>query len=114
METRTLTQVKIYLLFLNPITANSERNNLVAISYDKDILIKWYEGQKEEWRDGQYLKSFKKGSFLENYNAVEGTYGNGHFSKSWTTESDINDLITEAKESFGLIKAPILLGKEES
>lgn len=35
METRQITEVKIYKLILNPMRGNTERGNIVAIAYDK-------------------------------------------------------------------------------
>lgn len=70
METRTITQVRVYKLILNPMTANAEAGEIVAISTDYQKLVDWYESQKapEMWRDGRWNKTFAEGSPLEWYN----------------------------------------------
>lgn len=69
METRTITQVKIYTLTLNPIMNRAEDRRVVALSSDYDRLIAWYRDQMvPEWRDGQWYKYFRQGSPLEWYN----------------------------------------------
>ncbi len=114
METRTITQVKIYKLYLNPMRGNTEDANLVAIAYYKDQLIRWYEDQiaPETWKDyGEirfpakgdfggtkspnhcFHKAFLKGSKLEWYNPVNlfdtsdmlSSYGHG-IQEQWIEE----------------------------
>jgi hypothetical protein len=72
METRTVTQVKIYKLVLNRMTsAKIEYGDIVLLSDDKERLISYYESQKcEPYRDANWSKSFKQGSPLEWYNPV--------------------------------------------
>lgn len=70
METRNITQVRIYKLVLNSMFANYEQGNIVAISPSYEKLVDWYKSQcaKELWRDGRWEKSFIQGSPLEWYN----------------------------------------------
>jgi len=84
IETRSITQVKVWKLILNPMRANTEASNLVAWSEDKDKLINWYKSQLvEPYIDadspsfecqGNYhnwQKVFAKGSELEWYNPMD-------------------------------------------
>ena len=120
METRQVTQIKIYKLILNPMRGNTEGAEMVAIAYDKNKLIDWYKGEMQEggWKDygesyfppkgemGGYEnpnhcwhKTFKKGSVLEWYNPInlfdaekmEGIgYGHG-ISEEWTIQEAIDN-----------------------
>ena len=82
METRTITEEKIYKLILNPMRGNTETWNIVAIAYEKQKLIDWYnsllaiEVYKEngspsfECHGDSHIwhKTFREGSELEWYN----------------------------------------------
>lgn len=70
METRTITQVRIYTLGLNPMMGRSEERRIVALSTDYNKLVAWYRDQlaPEPWRDGQWYKEFRAGSPLEWFN----------------------------------------------
>jgi hypothetical protein len=72
METRTVTQTKIYSLIMNPVTANAEAGRITAIAFEKEKLVAWYESQKhtEKWKDGGFYKTFKPGSHLEWFNPL--------------------------------------------
>lgn len=82
METRLVTEVKVYILTLNLMRGNSEDGEIVAISYEKEKLINWYmmqlapapfqeegdpiftcHGDSHVWR-----KTFNTGSQLEWFN----------------------------------------------
>ena len=107
METRTIEQVKIYKLILNPIRANYEATNIAAVSYDKQHLIDWYESLKVKpyVDEGRWSKSFKKGSPLEWYNTIE--YGDHcTLEEEWTTQDDINNYIEYAQNSMGFVAVP--------
>lgn len=59
----------MYLLQLNPITANAER--VVPICYAstiEELETFLRENIVEPYRDGYFIKHFRKGSILENYN----------------------------------------------
>lgn len=109
METRTITQVKIYKLLLNPMPANFENINMVAIAYDKQHLIDWYESLKvEPYEDENWYKVFKRGSKLEWYNPIE--YSDyGGIQEEWTTQEAIDNFISNAENSYGFIEVPELV-----
>lgn len=110
METRQITQVKIYKLVLNPMRGNIENASMVAIAYDKSRLVNWYEEQMateafSEVGSGsfechgdshQWNKTFKKGSYLEWYNPTGlgelNHYGHG-IQEGWTTEEAIQNFM---------------------
>lgn len=89
VETRHLTQTKIWVLALNPMRANTETGEIVAWSNDKDKLMNWYKallvepyidegtpsfqchGDSRKWS-----KTFKKGSILEWFNPMDNAEGN--------------------------------------
>ena len=78
-------EIKIYVLWMNPMRENTEVRKPMAGSYDKDKLIAWYNEQKAKdiWMDEglrsfgclgashKWHKTFKKGSVLEWYNPLE-------------------------------------------
>lgn len=66
METRTSTQVRIYVLVLNTFGA-AEEGEIVAISDDYNRLVSWYNDQfaQEGYREDGWYKTFKKGSPIE-------------------------------------------------
>ena len=79
METRTITEYKIYALKLSHVKGGVDRLITVAIFDDYDKLVSWISSQKEQWKDEEkstdfygrnhgYDKAFKKGSALEWYN----------------------------------------------
>lgn len=106
METRQITQVKIYKLVLNPMRGNTENASMVAIAYDKSRLLNWYEEQRAteafvEVGSGSFEchgdthnwhKTFKKDSPLEWFNPMDSEqpnhYGHG-IQEEWTTEEAI-------------------------
>lgn len=109
METRTIEQVKIYKLLLNPMPANFEKVNMVAIAYDVEKLKEWYESLKvEPYKDDNWHKVFKKGSKLEWNNPLE--YSDyGGIEEEWTTQEAIDNFITNAQNSFGFTEVPELV-----
>lgn len=70
METRTITQIRIYKLILNLMTDCAESGRIAAISDDYDKLVAWYKEQfaPETYRDDRWNKTFKQGSPLEFFN----------------------------------------------
>lgn len=110
METRQVTQVKAYMLHLNPMPANFEKTNIVAISTDKQKLQEWYDGQKTEpYQDDNWHKVFAKGSPLEWYNPIEYSDYCG-IQEVWTSLDEINTYVSQAQASFGLTAVPELIG----
>ena len=74
MESRTITQVKIYKLIMNRVTHRVEDCSIVAISGERENLVNWYKSQLAEqpWIDSlSYYKVFKEGSDLEWFNPVD-------------------------------------------
>lgn len=73
METRSITEIKLYKLFLKSIRNPEVKFQIVAVSYEREKLIEWYNDQKEleEYTetvgDIVWTKTFKKGSRLEWY-----------------------------------------------
>ena len=82
METRTITQVRIYKLILNPMAGCAETAEIVAISTDYNKLVDWYRSQlaAEPRREDTWYKVFIPGP-LEWYNPVKSLELNnlGHF-----------------------------------
>ena len=124
-EVRTQEQVKIWKLNLNPMTANTERSNLVALAYSKESMVTWLKEQMapEPYTDGNWFRVFKKESSLENYNLpgifsstdkfdesklYNNPYGHG-ISSEWTTEEFIQHYIADAQASFGFTFVPTLI-----
>lgn len=96
METRTINQVKIYSLAMNPMTQRTEASSITAMSYDKQALIDFYNREAvEQYRDDTWAKSFRKGSLLEWFNPLYsfevGHYGHG-IRESWM-DTDTVELI---------------------
>lgn len=70
MKTRSIQEVRIYILVLNPINGAAEDGSIVAISDDYSRLVGWYQDRfaSEQWKDGSWHKTFTKDSPLEWYN----------------------------------------------
>ena len=71
METRQVTEVKIYKLIMNSVYDRAEVLSVVAISDDYDRLCNFYRSQliDPEVDEYGYLRHFKEGE-LRNYNPV--------------------------------------------
>jgi hypothetical protein len=116
METRQITQHKIYVLCLNPMTGHTEDSHALAASYDKDKLIAFYKSEKmpEVYSEvgeptfechgasHEWSKSFAKGSVLEWYNPLfnddftPDSYGQG-IKEYWVNEDNIERTIGSIK-----------------
>lgn len=81
METRQVTEVKLFFLVLNPMAGNAENSNCLAYSEEKPKLIEWYNRQiVEPYQDDgishfsgeptKWHKTFAPGSILEWYNPL--------------------------------------------
>ena len=66
METRTVTQVRLYVLVLNTF-GSAQSGEVVAISDDYHKLVDWYKSQfaDESYIEDGWHKTFKKGSPIE-------------------------------------------------
>ena len=74
-RTRTLNEVLLYKLVLNPMTDRAESQRIAAISYDRQKLIDWCESLKVEmYKDDRFNKQFQQGSPLEWFNPLYGSY----------------------------------------
>ena len=109
METRTIQQVLIHKLIMNPMNGRTEDSSLVAWSTDKNSLINWYDNEKEiePYTDVQenygfenstrnWHKTFKKGSCLEWLNPLDSLeeinrYGQGMQSE-WVNEEHLGQI----------------------
>lgn len=106
METRTITQVKLYKLILNPMADCAESGNIAAISDSYDKLVNWYRSQLNSmgpWRDGRWYKVFAAGSPLEWYNPADnlelnnpGLFGHGILDE-WVNESVYYDILRSGR-----------------
>jgi len=119
METRTEKQILIWKLILNPMPANTEKGNLVAIAEDKELLKQWMKDQlaPEPYKDDKWYKVFKKGGPLEWDNPPQyvqegkevNDYGHG-ISSEWTTIEFVKNYIHSARNSFGFMTVPEIVG----
>lgn len=100
METRQVTQVKIYYLFMNGVYDNAEDGSIAAVSTSKDRLIWAYREnllpQEERFRDEFHrYRSFKSGPFYD-YNPLPDLMENyqwAHGLKSdWVLEDDLENV----------------------
>ena len=100
-ETREITQTKVYILVLNPMTDKAEAARVIAVAFEKEKLIQFYrdETAPEPWQDGRFNKTFKKGSVLEWFNPVPDInsmepdfFGQGVY-EDWLIEEDIDPSI---------------------
>ena len=90
METREVTEVKVCFLYLNPINGKAKDRELAAMSYDRTTLEDWFEmlRESEPYKDGGFIKRFRRGSALEMYNPWLGT-GLGIYEK-WVNQEEFN------------------------
>lgn len=110
IQKRTITQVLIFKLVMNPMRGNTENSHLVAWSDDKEKLIEFYNNEKvtpyidngtpsfECHGDSHnWYKSFKNGSPLEWYNPIddfdtENRYGQG-IIEEWVDENILPNIV---------------------
>ena len=97
METRTIQQVKVYFLIMNPVTDRAESGRIAMMSTSRQDLITAYENQQVvPYDDGNFRKVFKQGGPLEWFNPVwtfEGvdTFGHG-LSEDWVEIGNLTEL----------------------
>lgn len=86
METRTIEQVRVFKLLMNPMPSNFENFRIVALSYDENKLKEFVENEKvEPYKDGKWHKTFKQGGPLEWMNPMnwnENTYRIGNCGRN--------------------------------
>lgn len=100
METRQVTQVKLYYLYMNGVWDNAEGGSIAAVSTSKDRLISLYHEhllpQGEGFRDElNRYRSFKSGPFYD-YNPLPDLMENyqwAHGLKSdWVLEDELENV----------------------
>lgn len=114
VKTRTVTQVLLFKLVLNPMQANTETAEIAAWSDDEEKLMKFYkeelvEPYREEGSPSfiahgsshEWVKSFRKGGPLEWYNPLYNLDGDinhwGHgIHTEWVDQIIIDNISTEA------------------
>ena len=95
METRTIIEVRVYKLALNPMASKAEDREIVAISDDYNKLVEWYRAQfaPQAWRDENgWWRTFRENSLLFWYNPCYSTelnpsdiFGHGIYDE-WVSE----------------------------
>lgn len=101
VEVRTVNQVRIYLLVMNPMQDRTESRTIAAISDDYQKLVNWIKGEKHPegyWKDDRWSKSFKANSVLEWFNPPDrlelnqlNHYGHG-IKDEWVMEDAYKDM----------------------
>ena len=103
VQTRTIQQVLIHKLVMNPMRGNTENSVLVAWSDDKEKLVNFYNNEKVERYTNEgpgsfavhgdthnWYKTFRLGGILEWYNPIDcfdqpNHYGQG-IQQEWVDE----------------------------
>lgn len=126
-ETRNITQVKIFKLILNPMMSNTENGTMVAVAYEKNKLIEWYNQQiaeeayytigdnyfpakgdfpANEVVGHKYHKVFKQHGPLEWYNPADleslDHYGHG-IQSEWVNEEIFENFVNRGGNGAQLI-----------
>lgn len=100
METRTITEVRVYILALNEMHNRAEYGRIVAVSTEYDDLVRYYMdniSSTEFIDDEGYRHTFKEGD-LYNFNPAKSLelnnldiFGFG-IHDEWIREEDLNDI----------------------
>lgn len=95
METRKVTQFKVYALLLLKINSNSlSRPDVVAVASNIDLLNEWYEKQraKKTWQKDSHGPFFahKADSRILYFNSIEW----GKTEEWWITIEDLHRLLS--------------------
>lgn len=106
METRMITQVKVYVLWMNPISGRAEDTVPVAVSTESIRLFSWYNEQTcPMYNENGMNKFFRKGTVLELYNPITtsdinpgGPFHHGVYTE-WLTMYDGIDSVVRQLES---------------
>lgn len=108
MESRQITQVRVWRLIMNPMSGRTENGVIAAIGLDKETLANWYKDQLADEPYDEILisedsrfpatknwhKTFKRETPLEWFNPLDSLdrvnhYGHG-LTDSWANESEYN------------------------
>lgn len=109
MITREVTEVKVFMLRLNPMTQNFEANSIVAMSCDQKELERWYQSLKVDvYKEEKWSKSFKKDSKLEWFNPVE-VGDNVGITQEWHKQEIIIQFYARSFQGFIV---PELVGED--
>ena len=103
METRQITQIRVFYLILNNVYDYCEGRTIVAVSDSREKLIGLYNDSlipyEERYRDeGGMYRSFKKG-LLYDFNPVPFVFDGATYAyddlgikDTWINESDLDDV----------------------
>lgn len=106
METRQITQIKLYVLRLNSIFANAEQANIVLVSPELSNLQDYYFKNRcapyhktDEAFGINYIRNFAESSHLVDYNPADYevqqccTYDGVHgIVEEWVNAEDLDDI----------------------
>ena len=101
METRTITQIKVYYLVMNGVYDNAEGGSIAAVSTSRERLMEFYNRQllptEERYRDDMGMfRSFREGP-LHNYNPLYSLNPNDSFHghglrEDWMTMEEFGNV----------------------
>ena len=108
METRTVTEVRVYKLLMNDVHNTAESSDIVAFSTDYDRLVQWYKEQfaPVSYRDEDgYCRRFRKDSVLYNFNPIVSTKLNSlnRFDQGIQDEWIPLDILEDSKHYYWFI-----------
>lgn len=110
MNTRTVVEVELFILTLNPVNGRCEEGNIVAISPSYEKLRNWYKSQFADtpYTEEGYRLRFKDGP-IKYYNPayfvdVDKTDMNGHgVRRIWVNITQLDHL----RERYNFIEGEI-------
>lgn len=103
METRNITQIKVYKLILNPMTGRAEDENIAAMSTSKEGLENLLKEEKVEYySDEGWNKNFRQGGLLEWYNYARGAWEKGELIEEEWVEEDVYEEIKQLRNFISL------------
>ena len=89
----------MWVLWLNPMTANFERRSPVAWAETKEALDRFVAAEKvEAYKDGPWHKVFRQGGPLEWFNPPEGIFLEGSYENAGTLDAAINSTVARWNE----------------
>lgn len=103
---RTVEQILLYKLVMNPVVERAESAKLVAWSDEKEKLIRFYENEKvDTWVDNEQIervfhKNFRRYSPLEWYNPISSFFGLNIYGCGIQEEWVDVDVLTKITKGF--------------
>lgn len=95
LESRTVTEYKFYVLVLNDMRSPKiEMEEPVLLADSAEAITATMESLREQWRDGQWGKSFRKGSVLEWYNPP---YGGTGIQEFWADAPSLDEMASRLR-----------------